>query len=247
MLAAGMNELIGKPIQLGELYAKLAHWLPPAAGPVAPVRPRGAQSLRLAEAAWREAGLPEIPGLVPGPALARVSAKLPFYLQLLAEFCRDYRDFGADYAQSGPEARIRLVHTLRGTAGSLGLEDLACEAGALEDRLRAGPAAGAEARLAAELGRMLSALAPLLANQQRPDQAGGAQADVIAEASDDGAASRQAFVQALEQFDPDAAELLPQLQGLAPELREELAAALDRFDFIAAQELWQAAEGVEPG
>lgn len=222
VLAAGMNDLISKPIDLQELFAALAHWLPVSL-------PRS-----LSEPSGEFQQLSAIAGLNPEPALARVSGKFPLYLKLLAEFCSHYRDFGAQYrAEADQKDRHRLVHTLRGAAGTLGMESLARTAAGLE-ALLTDPAPAAEtaqacAGLEDELQALLQALEPIISSAAAASAAAGSSAHLQQ--------NLRRLDRALAEFDPAAIEMLEAMSGLEPALRGALEQELIRFDFMAARRL----------
>jgi HPt (histidine-containing phosphotransfer) domain-containing protein len=166
-------------------------------------------------------------------ALKRVSGDRRFYLGLLDEFRRTYAGFDAELAalsRAGDrEGRYRLVHTLTGVAGNLGMSELQSRARALEDELKAGQPGHPEPLLAA-LSKMLvilTALPPLPGG--RDESAPDTRSEAGADAPDP---ELLAGLEAcLEAFDPKAQDWLDRLSGLSASERAALQAALDSFDF----------------
>ncbi len=149
-LAAGMNDHVGKPFNLDELVrvlrklGGLEHV--PAAEParLAVQQPTG--ELDAESAAALAAGVDlEL-------ALRRLGGKRASYVRLLGSFVRDLallpEQLRGQLAQGDFESATRLLHTLKGTAATLGATAMAAEAGEAEARLgswrQQGPADAAE-------------------------------------------------------------------------------------------------------
>ncbi|MCD9021856.1 response regulator [Cohnella silvisoli] len=111
-LAAGMNDIITKPIQPDLLFSTLSRWLP------------STQSSPAVNAEKDEESWPDTPGLNVPLALLRLDGKSGLYLKLLDKFLQQYSDTESRlhrFLKDGDrDNAIRLVHSLSGTAGHLG-------------------------------------------------------------------------------------------------------------------------------
>ena len=137
-LDAGMNGFVTKPINAGELWQALLHWVRPRAG-------LGLSARALAQAPAQEdglgllAGLRAIPDLDVGMGLMRTTNKPDFYVSLLRKFVSSQEDAAPRIRQSlaaADRATARLfAHTLKGLSGNLGAMRLFDSADVLEDLL----------------------------------------------------------------------------------------------------------------
>ena len=190
VLDARMNDIITKPILPVILYATLARWLPDKAQ-------HGAVT---ATAALPVAALavPSAPTFAPAPAtetieaneaneanevfdLATALSRVNGNRVMLERFLRMFRERNAQCvaqigaamaAQDVPTAQ-RLAHTLKGSAGTVGLIELQASAAQLESSLIAAPDAADAARYKADLAaletawtRAMAALTALLDTPQ---------------------------------------------------------------------------------
>ncbi len=236
-LAAGMNDLIVKPIHVEAMYATLVRWLParpPAAAPAA--------------AADRDdpAGLPELPGIDVERGLRHCLNKPQTYRRGLLLFRKSALVFESQFqaarqAADGP-LMIRLAHTLKGNAGTIGANGLELAAGHLEalclQRAAPEPIDGALATVGAVLAIVLPGLAQLGDDGPAPPRDPALDEQALR-------ALRERLQREVDAFDPAALETAQRLQGLAlgEPLRSavaELAAVLARYDFERAAELMAA-------
>jgi CheY-like chemotaxis protein/HPt (histidine-containing phosphotransfer) domain-containing protein len=117
-LEAGMSDYIAKPIEEKQLLETLARWIDVD------------KSARAEEAqATTPTGLPEmLPGLMIGDGVRRTSGNVSLYKRLLAELRRELDS-------TAPMDADRL-HTLKGSASTLGARRIADAAAAQEQRCR---------------------------------------------------------------------------------------------------------------
>jgi len=135
-LAAGMNAHLAKPIDPDELFALLLQWLPVAAE--RPVLSPGASVLP----SVADTVFPAIAGVDVQAGLRRVLNKRAAYEALLRKFIQGQADAVEQARRLLGEGRlddaIRALHTLKGTAATIGAESLASQADALEEALKQG-------------------------------------------------------------------------------------------------------------
>ncbi|OBS31746.1 hypothetical protein A9O67_12265 [Tepidimonas fonticaldi] len=155
-LAAGMNDHVGKPFAIDQLVRVLLHWAPNA------VRPETAAAAAAAEppsarppsvqaaltAPWPEAERVDVPA-----ALARLGDDPALYARIVRGFVQGLVHTQAQLQaqlDAGADERLAaLLHTLKGTAGTVGAVRLAERA------------AEAERAVKAQLGDPAAARAPL--------------------------------------------------------------------------------------
>ena len=175
--AAGMNDHVSKPIVINELFSALLKWIAP-----------GARDLP-AEVAARLTGkksddavplLPDLPGIFVESGLARAGGNQKFYLNLLNKFYTDFQGVAAQIqtavADGDQELAVRLAHTVKGVAGTIGAKDLQAVAGELESVLKSDFTSDHAATLQgfdAALTSIHSVLAPLAAARQQAAAAAG--------------------------------------------------------------------------
>ena len=156
-LQAGMDDYIGKPIRVPEMFATLARWIPPqgqrptdrhaAAAPVPALHCPGVDPN-----AWHELGI--------GDA--------HLYRRLLTLFLQTYRGFPADVnaylAQGDNRSLADQVHGLKSAAATLGASGVAAAAEQVERACGVGADAG---RLAGSLNELAAQLRPVLAGLEQ--------------------------------------------------------------------------------
>jgi len=248
-LEAGMNDHIGKPINVDELFTTMARWIVPAhpepppdvaTDTAATLASRGAGGLIDSPPALD--GLPELPGIDMHAGLAVTRNKLSLYQRLLRKFAANEADFVARFhaaCDTGDrETATRLAHTLQGVSGNIGALRLRREARILETRCREGVALD---RLADELHAVDAALQeviPALQALSEPTSETG----VEAPAPQDIVALLSQLRQLIHNNDTEANEIAGHLTrtlatGAATPSASRLLTALNDYDFDKALEL----------
>ena len=243
-LAAGMNDHIGKPINVNEMFATLARWINPRADLAAltataeTLRPAGEEP---ADAiAW-----PHLPGIDTARGLGHCLQRPALYQRALTLFLASGQRFEAEFRAAAQRrdsaAMARLAHTLKGNAGTIGAVTLEMHAGRLELLcLNKTPDSALHAVLDAALAgleRVLGGLAQALPAPQPAPPSGG-EPSTPAEAW---LHERMGQLRVLlTDCDPQAAVVAEELRALHADdpQRAALAAicsALQSYDFAAAQ------------
>lgn len=160
-LAAGMVDVLTKPVDPGQLYHCLRQWLLPQ-GEAAP-----AVAVEEAQPSTADllARLRQLPGIDVDAGLARVLGKADKYLALLKQFSATQQDGAAAiealWRAGEREDAARRLHALKGAAATLGLVDIATAAATAEAQAKTGEPAGADTL--ASLRRIATACAALQA------------------------------------------------------------------------------------
>ena len=158
-LAAGMNDHVAKPIDVGQLFATLARWVKPSSPSTA--------ADAADEAPRPPADMPAVAGLNAAAALARLGGDSGLLRKLIEQFRDDQAGVVAEVRAALDEGErivaVRLAHTLKGLAGNIGADRLFETAGRLERALQDEAGCRPEDLLAEGEAR----LAELIANVDR--------------------------------------------------------------------------------
>jgi len=148
ILAAGMNDHIGKPIDPDRLVATLAKWVHPAQ--VAEIASPQEIVPKEVPASAADA-LPDLPGVKVAVSVRRIGGNVALYYSLLETFRTNQQQVVLEIrkamAADDTKTAERLAHTLRGIAGTLGAESLQSQAEQLENCFKNGASGDIESLL----------------------------------------------------------------------------------------------------
>jgi len=215
------------------LFATLMRWVKPREVPPTGNERRPA---KLADDVF----LPEVDGVDMASGLKRIAGNKRLYRDLLMQFAARQRDVASQIlaAIENGDRKLakRIVHTVKGVAGNIGLEQIFTAAEKLERAVRDGDAAvpALVAEFAEVLRRQVQAIRAAL-HDVMPDEAAKSRRFDAQAAS----AAMAHLRLLLESSDGDAAEaflaLVSALAGTFDESRlQALSAAIDEFDFDGA-------------
>jgi two-component system sensor histidine kinase/response regulator len=164
---AGMNDFVGKPIDVNELFSTLVRWLKRSTG----------EAVASAAEVSKEVAPIRIPGVDVEKALKRVGGSIKLYKTLLSRFRETQTDavhrIKEAIGSAETETAKREAHTLKGLAGSVGATRLAECASTVENLLKTKETAGLDQALAS-LEKSLSDFMASLPERAREANSDGA-------------------------------------------------------------------------
>ena len=135
VLEAGMNDHISKPIDLVILGRKLIRWIKPRQ-----TQSNGKTTEKIELPKNGTNSLPFLPGIDIEQGLKNINYRGDYYRKYLLMFAKLNQDFSAQWtaalANNNQKEAIRLAHSLKGNAASLGMLELEEAAGQLEKASR---------------------------------------------------------------------------------------------------------------
>jgi two-component system sensor histidine kinase/response regulator len=142
-IQAGMNDHVAKPIDTAQLFQKIAHWTKKKPGtiPEKALLDAPALSPSANEALANNIGtIPNFPGIDTQTGLSRLGGNQKLYRQLLVKFHKNHQHAIIEIRHALDHGDMKaaelLVHTIKGAAGNLGIQDAYVSASALEAELR---------------------------------------------------------------------------------------------------------------
>jgi len=152
---AGMNDHLSKPVVPEQLYSALLR-------SIVPVKPIVSVPLLVSPVVADESELPDFPGVNVAPVIKRMRGNVAAYRRLHGLFCQQAagvpRALREALAVEDFDAARRLVHTIKGSAGTIGADELSVAADVLEQVYRESVPAGE-----AQLSEFEAALAIVIA------------------------------------------------------------------------------------
>ena len=236
-LEAGMNDHVSKPIEPDALFAALMRWRKPRQGQAASAECRTAKTPD-------DAILLEIDGVDMAGGLSRVAGNKRLYRDLLVQFAARQGEVNSQIMaaiDSGDHKLVeRILHTVKGVAGNMGLGGISGAAEKLERAVRerdsAVPVLAEEFTRVAN--RQVQAIQTAM-NNVMPDRVApeGSGSRLDARAVSAAIARLRTLI---ESCDGDAAESFVALEGTLAGICDKprlsaLSAAIDEFDFDGAR------------
>ena len=129
VIKAGMNDHIGKPFEVGQMFSTLSSWIRPGADSAPP--PTASPNARAGDDP-----IARLPGIDASVGRRSTMGNEALYRKLLRMFHAGQRNFEAQFraarAEGDHATAMRLAHNLRAVSGSLGALSLQHAASALE-------------------------------------------------------------------------------------------------------------------
>jgi signal transduction histidine kinase/DNA-binding response OmpR family regulator len=230
----GMNGHISKPIDPDDFYAVLANYYTASELAIEVIKPVTDISLKL----------PNIIGLDTDSGLRRAGKNRKLYLQMLSQFAYDFENYETTFenyiTHSEWTDAERLAHTLKGLAGTLGVNDIQIHANNLETAFKNQQTELAQLALAEMkplLTPLLQSLKAFFVVEKPKDEStdlkipSGQLPDCLPK-----------LLELLNEGDSDAMDLWENYhaefaQSLSPKLMNRINNAIQNFEFDAAHEL----------
>jgi two-component system sensor histidine kinase/response regulator len=264
VLEAGMWDHIAKPLNVGEMFATIAKWIKPKAGPATKSEAAHASAAGVADKRGLEKpestptpsavtpkpstlapGLPELPGIDVKAGMATTMDNEKLYTRLLIKFRDSQGDFANLFAaartDADPAAAARAAHTLKGTAGNIGAKGVQAAAAELEHACLVDAMAQQIDDL---LAKTLAELQPVIAGlqavgAQTPPEVAAPKVETNPEQSARLQAALERLTLLLNDSDADAGDAVDELLELTKGTQlaftlKRVAAAVADFDFDAA-------------
>ncbi len=136
-LATGMDDYIGKPVNISELFITLARWIGKEPVSKAVADTSGIQEKQPHQETATEKHIPEtLPGVDLHSGIARLEGNSKLYLRLLKDFTEEYSSCCSDAVEllnhKDHTTVKRLFHTIKGVAANLCIYSIQDLAGKLE-------------------------------------------------------------------------------------------------------------------
>jgi PAS domain S-box-containing protein len=179
-LEAGMDDHVAKPVDLEDLFGKLARWIEKG-------RERGGERARAArvrpfsteaeDQESDEAGVDpdalRAAGVNPLRGLRNAGGNESLYRRILRRFVATQSEAPDGIRQAllegDEETAVRMAHTLKGLAGTVGADDLRRRAEELEAALREGDDPNVRRRLASVEADLVQIRAAMISHERGPD------------------------------------------------------------------------------
>ncbi len=229
VLDAGMNDHISKPIDVNDMFIIMAKWITPSN----PVEPGETSKVEY------EHVIPQLTGIDTDRGLKTTQNNTKLYTNLVKRFYDTNLSFGkeidASIEQGDDELTKRMIHTLKGTSGSIGAQKLHLIATELEEMVeeKSGAFEAKKKELLDELNLVLNGISS--AQWQSSSEKQDYDPDKVEELINQ-------LKVAIDSFDTNAVDVVEELEAMFSGRKEErqwmkVAKAINEFDFPKAETL----------
>ncbi|SEG16336.1 hybrid sensor histidine kinase/response regulator [Vibrio hangzhouensis] len=219
-LQSGMNDLIGKPIILEEMFEVMARWITPSQR----------------KASSEAADFSHIEGINTGLGLKAVGGDHKLYLKLLSRFLEQYRQKRFPLVSTEESSQLPFeLHTLKGAAGNIGLTRISEICEQIERCLNNGESEGVEPQLV-QLNKELDTTIRSLVEHLKVPHQSQTISDASLSVTEQGRTHLKALIDLATEFDTQIVDHLSDSDylsgtGLNQQTINDLKFALGQYDF----------------
>jgi signal transduction histidine kinase/DNA-binding response OmpR family regulator/HPt (histidine-containing phosphotransfer) domain-containing protein len=241
VMNAGMNDHIGKPINVKEMFTIMAKWIVPREPFI-----ESAEAKSIIQASAEDQSLPELPGIDTEKGLTTTQNNFKLYRKLLTKFRDNHRDFEDSFRaaekEDDPDAATRCAHTLKGVAGNIGAGGVQVASQKLESACKDNKTTDEIEDL---LSTVVSELLPVIAGLEALDNANS---EASAPVEFDPIAVEKLISKLAELLEDDDSEAVYVVEELKKQLAgskfietfSKIESSIGRYDFeVALEELGQ--------
>ena len=262
-VSAGMNDFIGKPINVKEMFMILAKWIKPGVRKTASESSKS--SNKMAPSGEPANTMLNLPGFQVDKALIRLDGDQKLYRIILEKFCISEADaverIRDSLNKNDLNSALIVAHSLKGMSGTIGATTLQELSSKLESAIQArtGEVAGLLVKVENQLSETIAVINKAIENQpttdqsqSHPDKVPVHQGKGCVETLQEIRPALESLAKRMEDFDSTSADAVDALVELVDDIDvrsslNELKRLLANYNFDAATTIMNGLLGMEKG